>query len=735
MYDIEGSLDQQILQTPRNRPTVLFTEPQDPRVLEAAFHLVRFVRPVFLAPEQAVRQTCRDALDHLDPNRIEYALSESAFVDPEEHPDLVEEFAGDFQAAARHEGRTVSSEEARSAVRHPGLFGIMAARLGHADMVVGGAVHEPRAYYRPMTRLLTRSGFCTEAGVFVLPDSHPQDIFPHNIVVFGDVGVNATVTPEILAQIAVGTCAVARDLIPEEVLPVIRGVLVSYSHKGSDEGPSPDLVRRASNLLEPILERRIQLGPRFKSIQLRGEVKASVALSQRSATFYESGGAPWEGAPTVIVCPNLEMGNMLYHLYATSHPDARHFSVMFGLGFRGVSLARDCSPEDVRLSVKAAVLRMHRCADWKRTPRETFFPRARVLAVNPGSTSTKISVYHGEEELFTRELQHSAEELLPFEGRPLSEQFRFRRDAILGTLSEHGLGLGNLDAVAARGGMLAPIPHGTYLVGPQMLEELREARWGEHASNLGAMIASELVAGTDKPAFIVDPVVVDELPERVRITGVKTLRRRAISHALNQFATARRYAEEHETFYERLNLVVCHMGGGISVGAHKKGCYIDVNNALDGEGPFSPQRSGSLPVGQLLAMCFSGRYTHQELKLLNKGRGGMIDLLGTADMREVERRVEAGDREAGAAFEAMVYRIAKEITSLLPAFDGEPVDQVLLTGGMARSRLLVEKLRQYLAAFGCGVTVYPGENEMAALVKGALRVLSGREQARTYPPT
>jgi len=249
------------------------------------------------------------------------------------------------------------------------------------------------------------------------------------------------------------------------------------------------------------------------------------------------------------------------------------------------------------------------------------------------------------------------------------------------------------------------------------------------------MIASELVAGTERPAFIVDPVVVDELPERVRITGVKALRRRAISHALNQFATARRYAEEHETFYERLNLVVCHMGGGISVGAHKKGCYIDVNNALDGEGPFSPQRSGSLPVGQLLAMCFSGRYTHQELKLLNKGRGGMIDLLGTADMREVERRVEAGDPEAEVAFEAMVYRIAKEITSVLPAFDGEPVDQVLLTGGMARSRLLVEKLRKYLAAFGCGVTVYPGENEMAALVKGALRVLSGREQARTYPPT
>jgi len=734
MYDIEGSLDRQILACPRHRPTVVFSEPTDPRVLEAAFHLVRFVRPVFLASEGAVRQVLQRELPDMDGNRVEYAMSESSFVDPAAHPELLEEFAGEYRSLCASEGNPVSLQEARRFVGLPGPFGIMAARLGHADAVVGGAVHGPRDFYRPMTRLLTRSGFCTEAGVFVLPDSHPQDYYPHNIVVFGDVGVNATVTPETLAQVAVGTCAVARDLIPEDLVPVIRGVVVSYSHRGSDEGPSPELVRRATSLLGPILERRVQVGERYGSIHLRGEIKASVALSARSATYHEREGTVWEGAPSVIVCPNLEMGNMLYHLYATSYPEAKHFSVMFGLGFRGISLARDCSAEDVRLSVKASILRMHRCGQWQRTPRDTFFPRPRVLAVNPGSTSTKISVYQGEEEVFTRELQHSAEELLPFEGRPLSDQFRFRKEAILQALTDHGMSLEDLQAVAGRGGMLAPIPHGTYRVGQQMLEELREAKWGEHASNLGAMIASELVAGTDKPAYIVDPVVVDELPERVRITGVKALRRRAISHALNQVATARRYAEENETFYERLNLVVCHMGGGISVGAHKRGRYIDVNNALDGEGPFSPQRSGSLPVGQLIEMCFSGDHTRQEMKLLNKGRGGMIDLVGTADMREVERRAEAGDVPASLAFEAMAYRIAKEIASLWPAFDGEPVDRILLTGGMARSKMLVDGLRDLLKACGCGITVYPGENEMVALVKGALRVLSGREEALTYPP-
>jgi butyrate kinase len=232
----------------------------------------------------------------------------------------------------------------------------------------------------------------------------------------------------------------------------------------------------------------------------------------------------------------------------------------------------------------------------------------------------------------------------------------------------------------------------------------------------------------------VDPVVVDEADPKVRISGLKELPRRVISHALNQIATARRYAEEHETFYERVNVIVAHMGGGITVGAHRKGRYIDVNNGLDGEGPFSPQRTGTLPAGQLIDLCFSGKYTKAELKLKNKGRGGMIDLLGTSDMREVERRVEAGDAEATLVYDAMIYQIAKAITGQVPAFEGAPIDAILLTGGMARSPKLVSELTRLTAALGCPVKVYPGENEMAALAKGALRVLSGREAAKDYPP-
>jgi butyrate kinase len=226
--------------------------------------------------------------------------------------------------------------------------------------------------------------------------------------------------------------------------------------------------------------------------------------------------------------------------------------------------------------------------------------------------------------------------------------------------------------------------------------------------------------------------VVDEVPERAKITGLKSIRRKIISHALNQIATARRYAEEQQTFYERINVIVAHMGGGISVGAHHRGRYLDVNNALDGEGPFTPQRSGSLPVGQLIELCFSGQYTQDQLKKLNKGRGGLIDLLGTADLRDLEGRYQAGEAEVVEVMDAMAYQIAKWITSLLPAFEGEKVDQILLTGGMARCKPTVAFIQRSVAAMGCGVTIYPGENEMFALAKGALRVLSGKEVPKVY---
>jgi butyrate kinase len=735
MYDLDPALDHQILEVVLNRPTVIFTEPYDARVVEGACFLPRFARLVFLAPEEHVKAVITNELRHLDPTRVEFALSESAYVDIDERDDLVEEFVQSYVQLPKGLARTRDLDEARRLISEPGLFGIMAVRQGHADMVVGGARHEPRDFFRPMTKLLAKQEILCEAGIFVLPDDHPHDAYPHNIVVFGDVGVNGTMTPEILAHVAVGTCAVARDIFPEEVLPVINGAIVSYSNRGSDEGPSPEMVRKAVELIPDILAERIRLGRRYASIRIEGEVKVSVALSRRSAAYYRRGQEnTFIGGTNVIVAPNLEMGNFLFHLYATRYPAAKKFGVMFGIRFQGVDLPMDCMAEDAVLAVKASILRLHRFGHWRRTPKDTFFPRHRILAINPGSTSTKIAVYEGEQERFTEEITHEAAQLEAFEGQKIVTQYGFRKEVIMQTLAYHGLALEDLDAISARGGLLRPIPHGTYLVNEAMRTDLLEGVGGDHASNLGALIACELVGDFGKPAFIVDPVVVDEVPVRVKITGVKELRRQVVSHALNQIATARRYAEENETFYAYLNLIVCHMGGGITVGAHKKGRYIDVNNGLDGEGPFSPQRSGSLPTGQLIRLCFSGKYTLAELLKLNKGRGGLLDLLGTADFREVERRVDEGESAAVEVFEAMIYQLAKSITALVPAFDGEPVDRILLTGGLARSQRLVDGVAAAVAAIGCGVTAYPGENEMYALVKGALRVLDEKEEVQTYDP-
>ncbi len=740
IFDITSTLDRQLLAVMKNRPTVLLTEATDPRIVEAACYLTRFARIVFLAGEDEVRAVAEEHLGHVDRNRREYTFSEAAFVRPEDRPDLVGEFAAECASLPAPLRQIEDPEQARHFMHEPGRFGIMAVRRGHADTVVGGMRHRPREFFRPMLRLLQVNPVMCEAGIFVLPPEHPTDIFPHNIVVFGDVGVNASMTPETLAHIAVGTCAVARDIIPEDILPVINGAVVSYSHRGSDEGPSPELVRQASRLIPGILAERVALGERYRSINIECEVKISVALSRRSAMYYDQEEQDaFSGRTNVIIAPNLELGNLLYHLYATRYPTAKKFPVLFGLRFKGVDLPMDSTAVDALLAIKATLLRLHKFGHWSRTPRDTFFPRRRILVVNPGSTSTKVAFYEGDLESFTTEIQHSAEELEPYTRQGIAAEAPFRKEAVLRALAEHEVSLAELDAVAARGGLIRPIPHGTYEVNDAMLADLRAAVGGEHASNLGALIADELrraerERGHDLPAYIVDPVVVDEVDEKVKITGLKEIRRLVISHALNQIATARRFAEEHETFYEAVNVIVCHMGGGITIGAHRRGRYIDVNNGLNGEGPFTPQRSGTLPTGQLIDLCFSGKYTHQEMKLLNKGRGGLIDLLGTADLREVEQRIDAGDAWAALVYDAMVYQIAKHICALLPAFGDEPVDRILLTGGMARSRRLTDAITAAVAGVGCGVTVYPGENEMIALAKGVLRVLNGKEEARIYAP-
>lgn len=352
-----------------------------------------------------------------------------------------------------------------------------------------------------------------------------------------------------------------------------------------------------------------------------------------------------------------------------------------------------------------------------------------IFVINPGSTSTKFALFRDGQELFSHTQRYDVEVLREFVS--MADQETFRRTEILKVLNAEKINLADVDAVVGRGGLLRPIEGGTYVVNAPMLEDLVSCRYGTHASNLGAPLALALAQEAGgKPAFIVDPVVVDELLSQARLSGFPGIERRSIFHALNQKAVARRFAAETGRRYEELNLVVAHMGGGISVGAHLHGRVADVNNALDGEGPFSPERAGSLPAGELVKFCFSGAVDLETMLRKLVGGGGMVAHLGTNDLREAYRRACEGDASAELVLDAMTYQVAKEIGSRAVTLRGE-VDAILLTGGLAYAEDFVERIRrrvQWIAP----VKVYEGEDELRALAEGALRVLQGLETAKIY---
>ena len=332
----------------------------------------------------------------------------------------------------------------------------------------------------------------------------------------------------------------------------------------------------------------------------------------------------------------------------------------------------------------------------------------KLLIINPGSTSTKIGVFDGEEQILEETLRHSSEEIAKYE--TIYDQFKFRKDIIINVLKEKNFDISDLDAVVGRGGMLEPMESGTYKVNEKMLEDLKRGTQGQHASNLGGIIANQIGSELNIPAFIVDPVVVDELTDVARVSGVPELPRVSKFHALNQKAVAKRYAKESGVKYTDLNLIVVHMGGGVSVGAHKKGKVVDVNNALDGEGPFSPERAGSVPVGALIKMCYSGQFTEQEVYSKIVGKGGYVAYLNTNDARDVLKLVAEGDKEAKLYFDAFIYQIAKSIGEMSTVLEGK-VDRIIFTGGIAYSEKVIEELTKRVG-FIAQITAYPGEDEL-----------------------
>ncbi|MBQ7551560.1 MAG: butyrate kinase [Bacteroidales bacterium] len=352
-----------------------------------------------------------------------------------------------------------------------------------------------------------------------------------------------------------------------------------------------------------------------------------------------------------------------------------------------------------------------------------------ILAINPGATSTKIAVYEDKTNIFTKNIKHTMEELSQF--ATIADQYDYRKQVILDELKNQNIDLNSIAIIIGRGGLIKPIQSGAYRINDLMKKHLKEGYNGVHACNLGGLIADSLAQMIGLPeAFIADPVVVDEMDDLARISGNAAFERLSIFHALNQKAIARTHAAAIGKRYEDLNLIVAHMGGGISVGAHRKGKVVDVNQALDGEGPFSPERSGTLPMNQVIKACFSGKYTYEDMKKMMVGKGGTYSYLGTNDAYEVEKRAKAGDEKADLLERAMAYQVAKSIGANAAVLQGK-VDAILITGGIAHGKPIVDHIKSYVSWIA-PVAVYPGEDEMESLAMNARMILNKTIEIQEY---
>ena len=351
-----------------------------------------------------------------------------------------------------------------------------------------------------------------------------------------------------------------------------------------------------------------------------------------------------------------------------------------------------------------------------------------MLVINPGSTSTKIAIYDNKTEVLNQTIRHDSEEIEKFEN--VIDQYEFRIETIEKILASKNISIDKFDVVVGRGGLLKPIEGGAWIVNETMLDDLRKAERGEHASNLGAVIAQNIAKKGGVKAYIVDPVVVDQMEDVARISGIPEIERTSVFHALNQKASARKLADQLGEKYEDINLLVTHMGGGVTVGAHKKGRVIDVTNGVYGEGPFTPERSGALPPEQVIQMCFSGKYSQPEMIKKVHGKGGMAAYLGTADCKAAEEEAQKGNEKFKLILEAMAYQIAKEIGSMAVVLDGD-IDGIILTGGLAFDKHLMARINKKIEFLG-PVHIIPGENEMEALRDGVLMALDGKMPLHEY---
>ena len=731
MFNLEGTLRKQLRDAMTSKQTLIFPEGEDPRVVSAASKLIKFANVILAGRREIVEQLVDDKKAQLDCSRKRF-FTMVRFVDPK-NESLKEDFAKQLFSLSRGKKWEVTLERAREMTDDPVYFSIMAVRQGYADAVLGGLTHSSRDFFTPCLRLLEKEGTVYEMALFALPEEHAAGLYSHNIVMFADVALTPEPTPESLADIAIGACRTMRDIIPKGLLPEINGALLSYSTRGSGEGPSVERIRSAEPLIKQRLETLVKTNPLYNTINIIAEMQVSAAVSESAARtklkdeYTHLKGA---GKANVLIVPNLDVGNLLYHIYTTRYPDSESVLIIGGMKNQALDFSRSSTADDISRGGKALLLRRFKSDHYARTPNDYFFPRYRILTVNPGSTSTKVALFDGEDEIAKKDISHTDKELNV--EKPVQDQLPMRREVVEVFLKENLKEGDDLHAVVGRGGMVLPIESGTYRICDKMADDLKNGVSGEHPANLGGLIAREMAASRGIPAYTVDPPVVDELDETSRITGLKSSEQEAAWHALSQKAAAKHFADLRNQEYEELNLIVAHLGGGISVGSHRKGRCVKVKNALF-DGPMTPNRAGTLPGMDLVDLCYSGISKEELTRTLTKN-SGLLSHLGTDNLKEVEKRIETGDQRAATVFEAMAEQIAAEIASHIPKFKGEPVRRIILTGGMCRSALLVDKLKRRLRSLAVKISVFPGDRESEALRDGALRVLRGVEEAKDYRP-
>ncbi len=677
MIDLDTLLDEQLNQILSGpdalKPVIVFPEANDPRIISAASGLLNHARVVLLGDLQEIRSLCDYKSAELFCPRDRF-FSMVQVVDPAQS-DLKEELAQALSKVSQGRKWEMTPGQAADKIQNPVFFGAMLVRQGYADACLGGVANSSKDFLAPCLRLIKSSGTAFEMGLFCLPDQENQ-LWENNVVMFADVALNLMPNPEQLADIAVQACKTLRDIFPSSALSGVNGALLSYSTKGSGQGPSVENIRAAEPLVKEKLAALKVLDPAYEDISITGELQISVAVSRDAARvklknkLEEFGGA---GRANVLIVPSLDEGNMLFHLFNTQYPDAKSSLVMGGMEGQVLDYSRGSSTVQVIRGAKLLLLtRIKGTIPLVRT--SPVFPCPRILTLNPGDMSTQVGVFDGEVTVLEIETEHG-----PFQteaGSSLVIQAQKRLEQVTQVLKAKEIGLSSLSMVLAQGGMLPSAKAGIYTISQSMLITLDSCPVSEHPSNLGAFMAWQISGQGKIPAFAGDCPTIDELNFQHRITGVKEGQKTPVWHALSQRHAVGMYGDKTGARIKDLNLIVAHLGSGISIGSHARGRCIHAGNAI---------------------------------------YPGIQDICKIQDCTK-------DDPEVARGLDALATGISSQILARLSDFYPDPADQIIVTGSLCLSQVFLDRVLAKLSLAGPGTTVFAGSFELQALRDAGIRL-------------